>query len=107
MKTLKKLRSFHNDVSPAYLPPICHFPSFDENANLPTLEEDIRNEDENWLKETTNMPWSLFHTKKYISPKAVPDISPMLQILLVLTYHFTLLQNGCNRISLTSMDTKS
>ena len=80
MKTLRKLPSFYTDVSPAYLPPICHFPSFDENGNLPNLEEDILNEDEKWLKETTNMPWSIFHAKKYISPKAVPDISAMLPI---------------------------
>ena len=46
MKTLKKLPLFYTDVSPAYLPPICHFPSFDENGNLPNLEEDILNEDE-------------------------------------------------------------
>ena len=26
------------------------------------------------------MPWSIFHAKKYISPKAVPDISAMLLI---------------------------
>ena len=80
MKTLKKLPSFYADVSPAYLPPICHFPSFDENGNFPTLEEDILKEDEKWLKETTNMPWSIFHAKKYISPKAVRHISAMLPI---------------------------
>ena len=80
MKTLKKLPSFYADVSPAYLPPICHFPSFDEKGNLPTLEEDILNEDEKWLKETTNMPWSISHARKNISAKAVPDISAMLAI---------------------------
>ena len=80
MKTLKKLPSFYADVSPAYLPPTCHFFSFDEKGNLPTLEEDILNEDEKWLKETTNMPWSIFHAKKYISPKVVPDISTKLPI---------------------------
>ena len=80
MKTLKKLPSFYTNVSPAYLPPTCNFPSFDENGNLPTLEEDILNEDEKWLKETTYMSWSIFHAKKYISPKAVPDISAMLPI---------------------------
>ena len=46
MKTLRKLPSFYTDVSPAYLPPICHFPSFDENGNFPTLEEDMLKEDE-------------------------------------------------------------
>ena len=80
------------------------------------------------------MAWSIFHAKKYISPKAVPDISAMLPIcrdnskspatikhfLDVLApaidylnpeqpmvVAFTLLQNDCNGISLTSMDTKS
>ena len=80
MKTWKKLPSFYTDVSPAYLPPICHFPSFEENGNFPTLEEDILNEDEKWLKETTNMPWSISHARKNISAKAVPDISAMLAI---------------------------
>ena len=74
MKTLKKLPSFYSNVSSAYLPPICNFASFDENGNLPTLEEDIFNGDKKWLKETTNMPWFIFQAKKYISPKAVPDI---------------------------------
>ena len=80
MKILKKLPSFYTDVSPAYLPPICHFPSLDENESLLTLEEDILNEDEKWLKETTNMLWSIFHAEKCISSKAVPDMSAMLPI---------------------------
>ena len=31
MKTLKKLPLFYTDASPAYLPLICHFSSFDES----------------------------------------------------------------------------
>ena len=74
VKTLKKLPSFYSNVSSAYLLPICNFSSFYENGNLPTLEEDILNGDKKWLKETANMPWFIFQAKKYISPKAVPDI---------------------------------
>ena len=78
--TFSNMKIFYIDVSPAYLPPICHFPSLDENGNLPTLEEDMLNEDDKWLKETRNMPWSIFRAKKYISPRAVPEIFAMLPI---------------------------
>ena len=78
--TFSNMKIFYIDVSPPYLPPTCHFPSFDENGNLPTLEEDMLNEDEKWLKETINMPRSIFRAKKYISPKAVPEIFAMLPI---------------------------
>ena len=48
--------------------------------SLPAIEEEIVNEEENWLKEANNIPWSVFHVKKHHSSKTVPDISAMLPI---------------------------